>query len=60
MKKSIAALATFGVLGLGLSVASPVSAHSDDRATEHETDHEVTPTPSQTLAGNLAVGLGWR
>lgn len=50
MKKSIAAVAAFGALGLGLSVASPVSAHSDDRATEHETDHQVTPTPSQTLA----------
>ncbi|HSB86405.1 MAG TPA: fasciclin domain-containing protein [Ilumatobacteraceae bacterium] len=46
MKKSIAALAAFGALGLGLSVASPASAHSADRETEHET----TPPPSQTLA----------
>lgn len=50
MKKRIAALAAFGALGLGLSVASPASAHSDDRETEHETDHEATPPPSQTLA----------
>jgi uncharacterized surface protein with fasciclin (FAS1) repeats len=54
MKKSIAALAAFGALGLGLSVASPASAHGVYRETEHETDHEsdheATPPPSQTLA----------
>ncbi len=50
MKKSIATLAAIGALGLGLSVASPVSAHGDDHETEHETDHETTPPPSQTLA----------
>ena len=46
MKKSIAALAALGALGLSLSVASPASAHSDD----HGTKHGTTPPPSQTLA----------
>jgi uncharacterized surface protein with fasciclin (FAS1) repeats len=46
MKKSIAALAAVGALGVSLIMASPVSAHNDD----HGNDHEVPKPPSQTLA----------
>jgi uncharacterized surface protein with fasciclin (FAS1) repeats len=46
MKKSIAVLAAIGAIGLGLSVAAPVSAGDDD----HEMEHESPAPPSQSLA----------
>jgi uncharacterized surface protein with fasciclin (FAS1) repeats len=49
MKKSIAALAAIGALGLGLSMATPVSAHGNEQETEHEGHHQQA-APTQTLA----------